>query len=98
MKARNILKATVIAAALAGASLANAANNPLEPSYYAEKFAASAPVITSTATAGYRDLNNPLSPSYARNVSDAGWVQTGDVITAPYDQSANPLHPSFTRR
>lgn len=98
MKARNILQATVIAAALGGASLANAASNPLDPSYYAEKFAASAPVITTTATTAYRDSNNPLSPNYARNGSDAGWVQTGDVITAPYDQSANPLHSSFKRR
>ena len=98
MKARNILKVTVIAAALAGASLANAANNPLDPGYYAEKFATSAPAITTTATTAYRDINNPLSPDYARGGSDAGWVQTGDVITAPYDQSANPLHPSFKRR
>lgn len=98
MKARNILKATVIAASLAGATLANAASNPLHPSYYAEKFAASAPVITAMGTAIYRDLNNPLSPRYARNASDAGWVQTGDAVAKPYDQSANPLHPSFKRQ
>ena len=98
MKARNILKATVIAATLAGAGLANAASNPLDPSYYAEKFATSAPAITTTATTVYRDINNPLSPSYARSGSDAGWVPTGAVNTAPYDQSANPLHPSFERR
>lgn len=98
MKARNILKATVIAASLAGATLANAASNPLDPSYYAEKFAASAPAITTTTTTGYRDINNPLSPSYARNASDAAWVQTGAAIAAPYDQSANPLHPSFKRQ
>ncbi len=98
MKARKILKATVIAAALAGASLAHAASNPLDPGYYAEKFGANAPAITTTATTVYRDINNPLSPSYARSGSDAGWVQTGAVNTVPYDQSANPLHPSFTRR
>ena len=98
MQTRNLLKVTVIAAAFAGAALANAATNPLEPGYYAEKFAASAPSITATATTIYRDSNNPLSPSYAHNGSAAAWTQTSDAIGAAYNQSANPLHPSFKRQ
>ncbi len=98
MKARNILKTAVIAVSLAGATLANAASNPLDPGYYAEKYGASAPVITAMGTAIYRDINNPLSPRFARNGSEAGWVTTSDSVAFPYDQSANPLHPSFKRR
>ena len=98
MKARNMIKASLIAMIAAGAAMANAATNPLDPGYYAEKFAAVAPAVTGAKTTIYRDINNPTSPSYSRNGSDAAWTQTSDVIGAGYDQSANPLHPTFKRQ
>ena len=97
MKATNLMKVSLIAASLLGATAANAASNPLEPRYYAEKFAASAPMIVTAATTIYRDVNNPLSPGYGRVAGDYAWIPSSDMVLRIYDQSANPLHPSFRR-
>lgn len=97
MKARNVIKVLIIAATFASAALANAAQSPLEPNYYAEKFSATSS-MAATTTIVYRDMTNPLSPSYTRNPGDTGWVQSSDAIGESYVHSTNPLHPTYKRR
>jgi hypothetical protein len=98
MKVRNLINVVLFGAGLIGAVSANAADNPREPRYFAEKFAARAPLIITTATTMYRDINNPLSPSYRSTASTDAWIPSSDMDIKIYDQSANPLHPMFKRR
>jgi hypothetical protein len=98
MKASHVLKALFTAVSLLGAALANAASNPLEPGYYAEKFAGSAPTTVAMGTTVYLDANNPLSPRYGRDAHDGAWVASSQMVFVTYDQSTNPLHSTFKRR
>lgn len=90
---RNIIG---ISAVLFTVSTAHAAvDNPLNPSYYANKFK-----ITHTPQAGhgtsYVDSNNPLHPSFSR--LDMGKWQAGSAAGgALFVDRDNPLHPSYQR-
>ena len=84
------LTATVL---LAGA--AQAANNPLHPSYYQEKAGQWVETKASNAQR-YVDASNPLSPAYSRS-SEAKWAATSDIKVVAYVDSRNPLSPSFKR-
>lgn len=77
-------------------SAAHAAiDNPLNPSYYADKFK-----ITHAPQAGsgtsYVDSNNPLHPSFSR--LDMGkWQAASTAGGALIIDRNNPLHPSYKR-
>jgi hypothetical protein len=77
------------------ASAVQAADNPLDPLYYANKvtIAATAPGANSTA---YRDSGNPLHPSFGR-LNMTNWQAVAATGGMRYLDSNNPLHPSYRR-
>jgi protein-disulfide isomerase len=85
-----------IAAASLFAATAQAANNPLHPSYFQDKAANSVQPIVTGDTVRYVDVGNPLSPSYNR-AGDATWMVTSDVNVVAYVDIRNPLSPSYKR-
>ena len=92
---KKALFATIAATTLFAAT-AQAANNPLHPSYFQEKAANWVqPNVTGDAVR-YVDVLNPLSPSFNRG-GDATWMVTSDVNVVAYIDSRNPLSPSFKR-
>ena len=92
-----LLSRTLFAIAIFGSSFANAQdqNNPLHPSYYADKTATVA-ISTAGGTKHYVDSRNPLHPTYAQAVGGA-WQSTGAGSAQAYVDNRNPLHPSFAR-
>ena len=80
--------ATVIVAASA-----QAANNPLHPSYYQGKANV---VAKATGAARYVDTRNPLSAAFTRT-GEAKWMSTSDQNVVAYVDVRNPLSPSFKR-
>jgi hypothetical protein len=89
---------TLIAALASAAPLANAAddaNNPLHPSYYANRTHASTAAPSTETSARYLDDRNPLHPGYyAARVGDGAFVGTASSSTQPYVDDRNPLHPA----
>jgi hypothetical protein len=90
---KRALFATIAATTLLAAT-AQAANNPLHPSYFQEKAANWAQPIATTETARYVDVSNPLSPSFNRT-GDLNWLVTSDLKIVSYVDSRNPLSPSY---
>ena len=86
---------TTLSATVLLASAAQAANNPLHPSYYQDK-AGQSVAIQTTNTTRYVDAGNPLNPAYSRN-GEAKWAATSDLNVVAYVDSRNPLSPSFKR-
>ena len=85
-----------VAAVTMFAANAQAANNPLHPSYFQDKAANSAKAVGSGNAARYADVRNPLSPSYSRS-GEANWMVTSDLNVVAYVDRRNPLSPSFKR-
>ncbi len=83
-----------ISAILFTASATQAADNPLNPSYYANKVTI-AQAAQGSDTAAYRDSGNPLHPSFGR-LKMTTW-QTAAAGSARYIDRNNPLHPSYRR-
>ena len=92
---KKALFATIAATTLFAAT-AQAATNPLHPSYFQEKAANWVQPIATSGVARYVDVSNPLSPAYNRG-GDAAWMVTSDVNVVAYVDSRNPLSPSFKR-
>lgn len=84
-----------ISAILFTAAAVQAADNPLDPSYYASKvtIAAMSPRANSVA---YRDSGNPLHPSFGQ-LNMTHWQTAAVVGSARYIDRNNPLHPSYRR-
>jgi hypothetical protein len=80
--------ATVIIAASA-----QAANNPLHPSYYQAKAAVE---IKASGAERYVDSRNPLKAAYTRT-GEAKWMTTSDQNVVAYVDVRNPLSPSYKR-
>jgi hypothetical protein len=91
---QNTIAIALATAAFAGMmSTAQAAtDNPLHPSYFADK----AKVTKAVAGSGkaYVDSRNPLHPMYGRT---GEWQMAAKVTVVQYVDSGNPLHPSFRR-
>jgi hypothetical protein len=79
--------------------LAQAAHNPLEPSYYVDKAnggAAAQSVMGDTSA--YGNPANPLNPTFhAMKQFGAQWNATSANGGTWYIDSGNPLYPGFTR-
>lgn len=92
-----ILSSAFFAIAIVSSPFANAQdqNNPLHPSYYANKAAAVTVSIAGSAKP-YVDSRNPLHPTYAQGIGGA-WQTTGVGSMQAYVDNRNPLHPSFVR-
>ena len=90
---KKALFATISAATMFAAT-AQAANNPLHPSYFQEKAANWAPAIATGDAARYVDVSNPLSPAFNRT-GDANWMVTSDLKIVAYVDRFNPLSPSY---
>jgi hypothetical protein len=98
MMNRNQLKLSTIVgigAILASASFAQAAvENPLDPSYYADKVSVSK-AAPAWVLIPYTDSGNPLHPSFER--ADGNWEETAAVAGATYVDRHNPLHPTYQK-
>ena len=95
-KALTTVTFAAVAATAMFAASAQAANNPLHPSYFQEKAAKSVQSNTTAGTAHYVDVRNPLSPSFSRS-GDANWMVTSNTNVVAYVDSRNPLSPRFKR-
>lgn len=96
MTPKQALVAISIIAAGFTATMANAAgNNPLHPSYFAEK--ANAPVAVKQSGVRYVDAGNPLSPAFKRSGGEGIWTMTATTNVQPYVDRNNPLSPSYKR-
>ena len=94
-----ILSSTFFAIAIVSSSFANAQdqNNPLHPSYYANKTAAVA-ISTSGGGERYGDARNPLHPAYyVQGSVSTAWQASAAGSVPAYVGNQNPLHPSFVR-
>jgi uncharacterized protein (UPF0305 family) len=91
--------AITVAFAASAIGTANAAahnNNPLHPSYFANK---SGMVASETlvAPAARYVAKNPLHPTYSKVTGDS-WIATkAESGTVPYRDARNPLYPQFRR-
>ena len=94
-KAVSAVTLSAIAATVMFAASAQAANNPLHPSFYQAKATAVA-TKASGAPARYVDSRNPLSAAYSRS-GEAKWMTTSDPSVVAYVDNRNPLSPSFKR-
>lgn len=87
-----VLAITVAASALS-LSTANAAENPLHPSFYMNKYAGQSWVPTYLGEGvRYQDRNNPLSPGYGVKIDQPAPLLSAEAV---YVDSRNPLHPSY---
>lgn len=93
-KALSAVTLSAIAATVMFAASAQAANNPLHPSFYQAK--ATAVATKASGAARYVDSRNPLSAAYSRS-GEAKWMTTSDPSVVAYVDSRNPLSPSFKR-
>jgi hypothetical protein len=86
-KKTTILRVAAAVALAASALTAQAADNPLHPTYFWSKV--SMPEIKGSGER-YVNANNPREPGFY----GAG-VYQGAAYVEPYVDSRNPLHPSF---
>ena len=91
-KSGNMIGISVI---LFTVSAAQAADNPLDPSYYANKVTI-AQAAQGAPTAAYRDSDNPLHPSFGR-LKTSSWQTAAAAGGVRYIDRNNPLHPSYRR-
>ena len=84
-----------ISAIVFTASAVLAADNPLDPSYYANKVTI-AQAAPGAPTAAYRDSDNPLHPSFGRQKMMI-WQTAAAGGGVRYIDRNNPLHPSYQR-
>ncbi|MDQ3259406.1 MAG: hypothetical protein M3Q00_01250 [Pseudomonadota bacterium] len=93
-KALSAVTLSAVAATVMLAASAQAADNPLHPSFYQAK---ASQVETKTSDAArYVDSRNPLSAAFSRT-GEVKWMTTSDRSVAAYVDSRNPLSPSFKR-
>lgn len=85
---------TAVAATAMFAASAQAADNPLHPSFYQARTAEVE--IKASGAARYVDSGNPLSAAFSRT-GEANWITTSDKSGVAYVDSRNPLSPRFTR-
>ena len=94
---------TVVGAVLVGSLSAHAqprSNNPLHPSYFADRSNLGEVKAKGTGPAAI-DLNttNPLHLTYfAARLAGKGWVPTVSAKSALWRDTRNPLYPGFDRR
>ena len=93
----------VVGAALAGSFSAHAqprSNNPLHPSYFADRSNVGEIKGRGTGSvAADLSITNPLHPTYfVARLAGKGWVPTVSGKSAPWRDTRNPLHPGFSRR
>ncbi len=93
-KSLSAVTLSAIAATVMFAASAQAADNPLDPSFYQAK----APRVDTNASgaARYVDSRNPLSVAFSRT-GEVKWMTTSDQSVVTYVDSRNPLSPSFKR-
>ena len=84
---------SAVAATVMFAVSAQAANNPLDPSFYQDKVTVE---TKASGAARYVDSRNPLSAAYSRT-GEAKWMTTSNDSVVAYVDSRNPLSPSFKR-
>lgn len=84
---------SAVAATVLFAASAQAANNPLHPSFYQAKVTVE---TKASGAARYVDSRNPLSAAFTR-AGEAKWMTTSDQNIVAYVDSRNPLSPSFKR-
>ena len=92
-KALSAVTLSAVAATVMLSASAQAANNPLHPSFYQDK------VTVETKASGaaiYVDSRNPLSAAFTRS-GEAKWMTTSNDSVVAYVDSRNPLSPSFKR-
>lgn len=100
MKSNQSVSALVLGTlllAFAGSSMAASDdNNPLNPSYYANRSHATALVGAGDASSEVSvDRSNPLRPSHYAERSEANaFVGTAASSGVPYMDAGNPLHPA----
>jgi hypothetical protein len=85
---------SAVAATVMLAASAQAANNPLHPSFYQGRAAGVQTKVSGAAR--YVDSRNPLSAAYSRT-GEAKWLTTSEQSVVAYVDSRNPLSPSFKR-
>ena len=90
---KKALFATIAAATLFAAT-AQAANNPLHPSYFQEKAANWVQTKVTGDAVRYVNVGNPLSPSFNRG-GVLNWLVTSDMKIVSYVDSRNPLSPGY---
>jgi hypothetical protein len=97
MSKKAFIVGSILSLLLSG--LAQAAHNPLEPSYYVDKAnggAAAQSVIGHTSA--YGNPANPLNPTFhAMQQFGAQWNATAANGGTWYMDSGNPLYPGFKR-
>ena len=92
-KTLSVVFATVATLSLNGYA-ADRQDNPLHPTYYAERVSTQFDV---TPAQRYVDAGNPLHPTFAKTTFNTDWIATGMADGKAYVDSRNPLHPSFSR-
>lgn len=92
-KALSAVTLSAVAATVMFAASAQAANNPLDPSFYQDKVTVE---TKASGAANYVDSRNPLSAAFNRT-GEAKWMTTANESFVPYVDSRNPLSPRFTR-
>lgn len=85
-----------ISAIVFTASAVQAADNPLDPSYYANQVTI-AQAAPGAPTADYRDSDNPLHPSFGQLKMMNWQTATAAAGGVRYIDRNNPLHPSYQR-
>jgi hypothetical protein len=92
-KALSAVTLSAVAATVMLSASAQAANNPLHPSFYQDKVT----VETKASDASrYVDSRNPLNAAFTRT-GEAKWMTTSNDSVVAYVNSGNPLSPSFKR-
>jgi hypothetical protein len=96
MSKKFVSTAVLLTVALLACGAAQAANNPLQPSFYTDKATAGASA-SATAVGETADLSlptNPLTPTFfAAKAGGANWAATGVNDGVWYLDLRNPLYP-----